>query len=286
MLTFALPGCQSEKPATDGVLKFNLQKGKSYDYEIGWATELRSQGKATTTTIGAFFSITVEDVRDGIQTMSVHCKRLKMNVNSDGEVINDLDSDKPASVNGSETELETFVAKVFSGIIGKPFTLKVDGLGNVVELSGFGKNIDREIESMNLDPDIKTLVEMSMKGEFSDNSIRDMFLHAFNVFPAKKINEGDVWEKSFSTSGKIPSEYSAVYTVKSIRNGQSVIGVKSQIGPANSGMNISGSEEGNLTIDEKTGLILNAEFEQNSGISFGEENVDITIKRMIRGKTG
>ena len=284
ILAFALPGCQSEKPATDGALKFNLQKGKTYDYEIGWATELRSQGKTTTTTIGALFSMTVEDAQNGVETMSVQCRRLKMNVNQDGTDINDFDSDKPGPGGDSEIELETLVRKVFSGIIGKPFTLKVDDRGNVMELSGFEKNIDQEIESMHLDPEMQTYVEISMKGEFSDNSIKDMFSHAFNVFPAKKINEGDVWEKSFSTSGKMSSKYSAAYTAKTIRDDRSVITVKSQISPDNESLNISGSEEGSLTIDNKTGLIIDGEFEQNSEISFGEEKVEITVKSIIRGK--
>src|SRR5436190_8311009 len=155
----AIQSCKSSgKASTSKLLKFNLEKGKGYDYDIVWDMNTKVMGQETNINIDGLFSMNIIEDDGKIKSVATSYKSLNMNMKVGG-VEMDLNSDK-RSEDSSETEKNpiAMMRKVFSGIIGKTFIIKVDNEGKVLEVTGFDKIINDMIDSMGIDEDIKTQV--------------------------------------------------------------------------------------------------------------------------------
>lgn len=281
----ALNSCTSSGKASGGkVLKFNLEKGKGYDYEIIWDMDTKVMGQETKINVGGYYSMDVKEDDGKVRTIDMEYKRLRMDMNVMGMNIN-IDSDN-SSVAGSDSAnmLGGMMNKIFAGIMNKPFTMKVDQEGNVMEVTGFDKIVNAMVDSMNVGPEEKAQAQASMKDQFSDSYIKDQFAQIFNIFPNKEIKVGDKWEKSYNTSGRQAAKYSTVYTAKEIDGDYVTLVADTKIDSYEDGeAKVTGKQTGNVIVDSRTGLVVNSEFDQDMEVTAGGMKISVTGKGKIKG---
>lgn len=276
----------SSSASTTKVLKFNLEQGKGYDYEMVWDLDSKVAGQESNISITGLYSMNVTSIDDKIRSISTMYKSLRMNMKLAGMTL-DIDSDKPVQNNG-ETDISKnplgMMNKVVSGMVGKKFIIKVDEEGKVLEVIGFEKIITDMVDSLGVDEGAKAQAMASMKDQFSDQNIKDQFAQVFTIFPNKEIKVGDSWEKNYSTGGKMPAKYTTTFLVKDIEGDHVTLTTKTKIGSNGDAQEISGTQTGNIIVDSKTGLMINGEFDQNLEVKTEGQVVAVTGKGKIKGK--
>lgn len=274
----------SSKASTSKMLKFNLEKGKGYDYEMIWDMDSKAAGQESNISITGLYSMNVTAVEGNVRDVTTSYKSLRMNMKMMGMTF-DIDSDKPVDNGDADVTKNPLgmMNKVIAGIIGKKFIIKVDDEGKVLEVQGFEKILTDMVDSMGIQGDVKAQVEASLKDQFSNQSIKDQFAQVFTIFPNKEVKVGDSWEKSFSTGGKMAGTYTTKYTVKSIEGDHVTLATDTKISSAGDEGGLAGTQTGNMIVDSKTGLMVNAEFQQDMKMKTQGITVDITGKGKIKG---
>lgn len=284
ILTFQ--ACQSTKSSTASkMLKFNFQKGKGYNYEMVWDMDTKVAGQASNISIDGSYSMTIADDDGTVKSVSTVYKSLKMKMEMGGMNF-DIDSDKPSVLDSNNTGKDPLraMSSMFSGLINKPFIIKVDAEGRVLEISGFDKIINDMIDSLPMNESMKAQARASMKDQFNEQSIKDNFSQIFTIFPNKEVKVGESWEKSYSTGGKMPAKFSTTYTVKEIEGDHVTLSTVTKISPNSSESEAEGEQTGNILVDSKTGLMINATFDQDMKVKTKGNTIAITGKGRIKGK--
>jgi hypothetical protein len=281
---------QSCKPAgkatTPRVLKFNLEKGKGYEYEIVWDMDQKVMGQDSKISIAALYTMQVIDESNKVKTITGTYKNFKMNMKMMGMEI-DVDTDKP-SPPMNEEELKAnpmgMMNRIFSGIVDKSFTMKVDEEGKVLEVSGFNELLQSMADSMGVSDDMKQKMMASLKDQFNEQSVKDQFAQIFTIFPNKEIKVGDSWEKSFNMGGKMPAKYTTTYTVKSMEGDHVTLDTKGRITSEGGDMEVKGDQLGTVIVDSKTGLMVNGTYTQDIDVKTQGMNLTIEGKGKIKGR--
>lgn len=284
MTIAAIYSCKGSKTAGT-LLKFNLEKGKTYNYEIVWDLDQQVMGQDTKISLLGNYAMNVTEDKGNIKTVTGIYKNFKLYMKMMGMEIN-IDTDKPAEPM-SETDLKAnpmgIMNRVFAGIKGKEFTMKVDEEGKVLEVKGFEQIIHAMVDSIGMNEDMRNQMNISLKDQFNEQTIKDQFAQVFTIFPNKEVKVGDSWEKSFQMGGKMPAKYMTKYTVKEIEGDHVTLMANTTIGSDGGEMEIKGTQNGTLLVDGKTGLVLNAEFDQDMQTKVQDMEIKIKGKGEIKG---
>ena len=285
-LSFTLyTSCKTSSGASASkMLKFNLEKGQEYNYEMVWDMTQTMMGQENAFSIGAFYTIDVTENNAGVRTMIGTYKKFNMTVNMMGMQI-DIDTDKVmnmGSKNSGEKNPIAMMKKVFSSIIGKSFTMKADEEGKILEVSGFKEMIGSMLDSLELDETEREQGMAALTDQFNQESVKDQFAQMFYIFPNKEVKVGDSWEKNYTAGGKMPGKYSTTYTVKEIEGDYVTLDSKAKI-ESEGEVGVSGTQTGNLIVDSKTGLVVDAKFDQEFSVTVQGVSMEITGKGRIKG---
>ena len=281
----SMQSCQSTKSSTASkMLKFNFEKGKGYDYDMVWDLDTKVAGQVSKISIDGSYSMRITEDDGTVKSVSTSYKSLKMKMEVGGMNF-EIDSDKAAGA-GSDMEKDPMGAmgKIFSSLVNKPFIIKVDAEGKVLEVSGFEKIINDMIDSLPGDESVKEQARASMKDQFNEQSIKDNFAQVFTIFPNKEVKVGDSWEKSYNTGGKMGAKFTSNYTVKDIDGDHVTLSTDTKISPTGSDSEVEGKQTGTILVDSKTGLMINASFDQDMKVKSQGTTVDVTGKGKIKGK--
>jgi hypothetical protein len=277
--------------STARLLKFNLEKGKYYDYEMVMDMDQDLMGKKNTIGLITQYAMHVTDDDGNLKTLDIEYRDFKMNMNMMGQEMNIDASKKPEPVdsNSINTDPMAMMSNAFSGIIGKKFTMKVSGDGKIQSITGVEEFINSIAEKMNAGEQVKGIVLASLKGQFSEEKVKETFAPMFGIYPNKEIKPGDKWNNTYILSSQAV-ESSNDYTVKSFEGENAIIQLSSKMKPQADATNpnlaalkLSGTQSGTLTINTKTGLIVDSELTQNF-TSAGEMKLGMTGKLKMRGK--
>lgn len=280
--------CKSPKAPDGKILKFSPEKGKSYYYEITWEMDQQMMGQSHEINITSGYTLDVIDDKDGIKTLKALYKNFKMYMNIMGMEIN-VDTDKPAQpISNADIKANPLgmMDRIFAGIKGKEFTMKVNEEGKVLEVAGFDKIINGMIDSIGVDENVKMQIRASLQDQFNEQSVKDQFAQVFTIFPGKEIKVGDTWEKNIQTRGRMPAKYTTHYSVKEIEGDHVSLTAQTAIGSANNEMEIKGTQNGSLLVESKTGLVIDAEFTQDMETKLQDMTIKITGRGTIKGKPG
>lgn len=284
--SFVFYSCSTTNKATDSkMLHFNLEKGKGYDYEMVWDMETKVDGQLTVITVDGKYSMKI--IEDDGETKSIETayQSFKMNMDMMGMNIS-MDSDKPLSP-GDNQDLEKnplgVLNKVIRGLIGKPFIVKINKEGDIVEVTGFEKIISDLVDSTGIKQEAKKQVMASVTDQFNEGTLKDNFAQIFTMFPNKEVKVGDTWEKTYKTGGKTASQMVTKYTVKAIDGDHVTLDANTDISEASTGSPLTGKQTGTIIVDSKTGLIVNATYDQTMEIKEEGSNIVIVAKGKIKG---
>ena len=278
----AFQSCQSTKTSTASkMLKFNFENGRGYDYEMKMDMDQEIEGKENNVSVTTYYAMDVVDAQSGIKTITTTFKSFKMVMQMMGMTI-DIDSDKPAPRDTSSSNNPlTMISSLFRGIKGQKFQMKVSEEGKVVEVTGVKQLAQNIIDSMVLNEEYKEMMTKSFSEQFNDESIREQFEQAFFIFPNKEVKVGDSWEKSYNTAGPAGGSFVTVYTVDEIEGEMVTLDLKSKISRGEGDQSMKGVQSGTMVVDSRTGLIMQADLDQEIE---GTAGLKMKAKSRIRGK--
>ena len=288
-ICFLVISCKS-KTGESRMLKFNLEKGKSYDFEMVMDMDQEVMNQKNKIGITAAYVINVADDNGTLKTLDIAYKDFKMNMNVMGQEIIIDASKKPDSAAGTSADNSMqMMTSAFSGIIGKKFTMKVTEAGIIEEVTGFEEMLRSMLENMAVNEEMKNAMSASLKNQFNGDKIKETFAPMFSVYPNKEVKVGDKWSNTYDLSSQAV-QCKSEYVVKSFQGDNIVIDVTSQIephgktdNPALSEMKMSGTQSGLMTLNSKSGLVVDAELTQNLETA-GTLNMKIIGKIKMRGK--
>ena len=270
-----ISSCKNSGSTAGTVLKFNLEKGKRYSYDITWDTDQKIMDRNDRFSFLNSFSFEVISDDGNVKTLKGLYRKFRLYMKiMDLEM--DIDTDKPLSATTGNESMEETMHRVFSKIKGSTFTLKVDENGNVLSVSGFDDIVNGIIESAGLNDEMKLQMRASLKDQFSDERLKSQLAIVFLIFPDKPVNQGDSWQRSYELTGNIPAQFSTTYTIKQIEDEQVTLEAKSLIGPTREGADITGTQSGTLIVNSITGLVVRADFTQQMETDVND--VQLTIK--------
>jgi hypothetical protein len=252
--------CKTSQNSTATELKFNLQKGKVYDYKMDFDIAQEVSGQKVTTNMSGNYIMEVMEDSSEIKTIKTTYERMALKLAMPGQNM-EIDSDKQDTASTAINDPSQLMNKMFGSLKGKSFIIKVDKEGKVTEVSGMQQIGESIMKQLNLPEDRKAVVAQTFSTQFNDETMKDMFSQSFNIFPAKPVKVGDSWDKKISLTRNIPMDMATTYTVKSIEGNNVTIDSKSKIN-INGPSKMSGDQTGTLLVDAQTGLVINGEFEQ------------------------
>jgi hypothetical protein len=283
----ATHSCKTSGAAAGTTFKFNLEKGKTYDYGIVWDMDQKISNQDTKISLGGIYSVEVKEEKEGIKNLTGMYKSFRLYMKMAGLEM-DINSEKPAEAVGEEDAKKNpaeMMSKIFSAIVGKSFNMQVNEEGNVLSVSGFDEIVNGLVDSVSANENMKMQIRASLKDQFNEQAVKDQFAQIFTIFPNKKVKVGDSWEKHFQVGGKMPAKFSTAYTVKHVEGNQVTLSAKSNISSAGEGeIQVNGDQTGTLLVNGETGLVLNAEFDQSIDTKVQGFDVKITGKGKINGK--
>lgn len=286
-LATGIPSCQTAaKNSSDGkLLQFNFEKEKEYDYEMLSDMEMKISGQGTVLTSAINrYSMRMTGMDNGVRDIDVTYKRVVQKSDFAG-MEQGFDTDKP----GAGVE-EGDPMAMFSKIVGKKFSIKVDAKGDVVSVSGLDKIYKDLIDSSELSDEQKKQVA-GMREKMGDLAMKGMFGPIFGYFPNKEVKEGDSWEKNFvSVSFFGPGNCTSQYTVKKIEGDLITLGVETKERPMISAIGAVKNENsqittqnGTMVVDSKNGLVMTVDLNSDMIIKVQGQDNKSTGKNRIRG---
>ncbi|MEO7922312.1 MAG: DUF6263 family protein [Chitinophagaceae bacterium] len=285
---FILPACQSSSKTASGskMLKFNLENGKGYDYEMIINMDQEMGGQKVQMDMSNYYSMDVVADEGGTKTLSTTYDRFKMKMVMAGINI-EVDSDKPLPSMGKTDTGEDpmkMMNAILGAIKGRKFTMKVNPEGKILEVTGFADMAKSIADSMNLDPEKREKIMADFNKQFNEKGIMDQFERVLYIFPNKEVKVGDSWQKTTSPGGAMGGKYVSTYTVTEIEGDMVTLEEKSKIDGVSDEMTMNGEITGTIVVDSKTGLVVNAD--QDMKITAGKDgkSMEIKGKTKIKGK--
>lgn len=162
--------------------------------------------------------------------------------------------------------------------------MKVDEKGNILSVTGFDEIINGVIGSAGLNEEMEIQMKASLKDQFSEGELKNQLANVFVIFPDKAIKQGDSWQRNYKITGKVPADLTTTYTVTQIEGDHVTLDAKSVIGPSGDGMQVKGKQSGNLLVNSKTGMVLNAAFNQEVETNANDMQVTINGAGKVTGR--
>lgn len=285
---FGVQSCQSTKSATTSkMLKFNFEKGKGYDYEMIINLDQEIMDQPMQMDMTSYYSMDVTGDDGSTKTITTTYDRFKMNMLVSGLNI-EVDSDKPIKADDDDDKSMSAQLNKVTGLLGaikgRRFVMKVNAEGKVEEVSGFEGMAEAIADSLQLNEAERAKMMSGFNQQFNEKEMKGQFERVLYIFPNKEVKVGDSWEKTTSAGKQMGGgTYTSTYTVKEIEGEMVTLEEKSKISAA-SGDGVSGNISGILTVDSKTGLVLNADQEMSIKTKAEGMEVEIKGKMKVKGK--
>ncbi|HUR66588.1 MAG TPA: DUF6263 family protein [Chitinophagaceae bacterium] len=281
--------CQSAKSSTASkMLKFNLESGKGYDYEMTVNMDQEIMGQQMKMDMSTYYSMDVAGDDGSTKTITTAIDRFRMKTAVAGFNV-DIDTDKPFVADSSDVMGKSLGAlnKVFGAIKGQQFSMKVTAEGKITEVNGFenmGKNI---ADSLGLDGNDRAEMLKQFEGQFNADEIKQSLERVWYIFPNKEVKVGDSWQKSTAMGGKMPAKYNSTYKVTDIEGDMVTLEETSKIETRENEaeeIKLSGDVTGTIVVDSRTGLVVTADQDMKIKATSKGMSFDIKGKTKIKGK--
>lgn len=279
--------CQTAKSSTSTkMLKFDLEKGKGYDYEMIINMDQEIMGQPMKMDMTTYYSMDVSGDEGGIKTIISSFERFKMKTSVAGMNI-DVDTDE--EIKGDSSDLKTnplgAINKMFGALKGQKFTMKVNPEGKITEVTGFENMAENMANSLGLDKEEKEEMMKGFKGQFNADEIKQNLERFWYIFPNKEVKVGDSWDKTTVMSGKMPGTYKSTYKVTEIEGDMVTLDEISKIqSKEGEAISLTGEVKGTLVVDSKSGLVVTADQDMDMKASAQGMSFDIKGKSKIKGK--
>ncbi len=283
-----IESCQTAKSVTASkMLKFNLEKGKGYDYEMIINMDQEIMGQKMQMDMSNYYSMDVVEDDGNTKTITSKIDRFKIKMNGGGMNL-EVDTDKPLPESGEMTDNKKNPLKMlnhlFGAIRGQRFTMKVDAEGKILNVEGFENMAKLLADSLDLNEKDRQDMMKQFDGQFNAKSTKDQFERFFYIFPNKEVKVGDSWQKNTAASGPMGGKYTSTYKVTEIEGEMVTLEETTKVESDNEKMNMKGDIKGVLVVDSKSGLVVTADQDMKLASDAGGMKFEIIGKTKIKGK--
>ncbi len=279
--------CQSTKTATTSkMLRFNFEKGKGYDYETIMNLDFVTGNETRQTDMTAYYSMFVAEDNGSVKTIKAKYERFKMSLDIAGLNIM-IDSDNPVITGENKTDISEIMGmmnKFFGAIKKQEFTMKVNSEGSITEVTGFDQMAASIADSLGLQGASREQMLQAFSKRFNGDAVKEQMERFLFIFPDKQVKVGDSWTKSSSQKGLMDAKYNSVYKVTDIEGEMVTVEELTTINSANPQTELAGEIKGELVIDSRTGLVVNADQDIKANTKEKGNTVKITGKTKVKGK--
>ncbi len=166
------------------------------------------------------------------------------------------------------------VTLVFSALVGAGFDLTMTSLGEVKDIKGIDKMVDRMIANVNMPEGAKIAMKRAMKQQFNEKAFAAQLSQATQYLPKDAVEIGQRWTITRNAGGLAPMQIVDTYTLKEIKGGMAVMSLSSKIKPAAGGkgqhanpqidkVEAKGTQSGEVKISVSTGWIVRSNLQQD-----------------------
>ncbi len=240
-------------------LRYKLKVGQKYGLKQSTTQDIvqNIQGMSQTikNTIGGDIGITIKSKDAGVYTSDMVFETLLFKMESTMFSMSYDSTD--------ENQEENVISKAFDAIVGYSFKMKFDELGNIIEVTGFDELAKVIAEKYGSDTNSLNMAQESIKGQFSDESMKQNLRSMLLVYPKEKLSIGTNWSNEVQTQGAMPMLSKYNYKVSALNgsvveiSGTGTMATEEGFSQEQNGMtqhfNLSGSVNLNTSIDAKTG---------------------------------
>lgn len=165
-------------------------------------------------------------------------------------------------------------SKIYTSLIGKSFDVKIGQYGKVKQVTGMDEIVSKIFTEMNIkDEKEKEDIKKAMKEQFGDDAITKRIERITAVYPNKDVTMGQDWQEKRDISTQFPVEAENKYSLKESSDGTSDISLEGELKEKEeaeptvidnikvSYEDMKGTQKGNISINEETGMIKRAEIE-------------------------
>ncbi len=260
-------------------LKLNLTAGQKFGSKtiVSQKVSQTMNGQAITSAqditievISEVLSVDAENI--ATVKMTYESFRAKGSVSSPGGSF-EYDSDNPtADPNNPQAAM---MSQMFNRMKGVEFVMKLSDKGQIVDVEGFDEMLEKMFSVMEDPEQAKAMIDM-MKNIMSEDKLKEMNSEMFATFPDGAVGIGDMWDNIISVGGAgMPIDIDTTYMLKERKDGVAVLGVTSKMDMGNEdsklievegmkmNMQLTGTQNGTMKIDEATGWVIGGETTMN-----------------------
>lgn len=173
-----------------------------------------------------------------------------------------------------EENKEHMVSKILGAMRHKTFNIKMGRDGKIIEVSNINEMFSTVFKEFpELDASQVDQLTTQLNQSYGSDAFKGNMEMAVSVFPDTSVNVGDSWEvKTELNSASLKADVVTVYTLKEILDGNFILEGKSKISSNEDGQvdidgvnmsyDLDGEMTSNITIDGKSGWILDAKINQ------------------------
>lgn len=287
LLFLAVYSCQSTKSAASAkMLRFDMQKGKGYDYEMITSMDQEIMGQQMQMDMNMYYSLEVKNDSGGLKTIESQVDRFKMKSSIMGMNI-DVDTDNPPPATEDKNPI-AMVQKLFGAIKGQRFLMQVNPEGKVEKVTGFEEMAQSIVDSLGVDEADKEQMKKQFSDQFNSKSAGEQFERMWYIFPNKEVKVGDSWEKTMSLGGNMPGVYHSTYKVTDIEGDMVTLEESTKVDSdlkENDGKgSLTGDIKGTIVVDSRSGLVVNSDQDMKFTASGGGMNFEMKAKSKVKGK--
>jgi hypothetical protein len=148
---------------------------------------------------------------------------------------------------------------------GTKLLIRMKSDGRVTDIQGIDEMLDKMIAAMALpDTPQRDMMVANLRQQFGAEGIKQSLEQITAFYPPKPVSTGESWQNSITMVSGFPMEIKSTYTLKSRENKRAIIDVVSDVssnpqktmamGPLTMAYDIKGSQNGQIIVDEVSGL--------------------------------
>ena len=246
-----------------------LEKGKKYYVQMITEQQISqtvmNQEQNMEQTIGMGMDFDVNDVNDrGDVWVRLTYRWMKFGQKGPMNVI---------VYDSSQKDVNTpLAAQGFAALLNEGFAVKLTPQGKAVQVKGLDKMRNNIAQKLHAGP----MREQMMKGldQFlSEEAMKEWTESSFMMYPDREVGVGDSWTKTVSMTRGLPMTIANKWTLKDRKDNVATLDVASEIktntdaktmemGPTKITYELTGTQKGQVRMDETTGLMLTSKLEQ------------------------
>jgi len=208
------------------------------------------------------YTYTVEEVGpEGVAAMQVTTDRLQTTMQGMGQNMT-FDSDDVG-------ERIPPIHRPYMAMVGESVQLTVAADGSIRETQGIAELSQRILDSVDFpNPQQTEAMRSQMETMMGEEPLLDNYRTTFRMYPESPVAIGESWTDSYTTYAGLPMTADVTYTLDRVEDGIAHLSFEGTINTEDSEMDmgmfsmtmsINGTQEGQLTMDLRTGMVQTME---------------------------